>query len=99
MKKDLLANFSACLAAVFAGASWADDLEIVLRIVASVLSIAAVAVSLIFTLKAWLKKASADGKITEEEAKEAIKIAEDGLTAIKPEVDKIAETAENKEKR
>lgn len=47
-----------------------EDVELVFRIVALVLTIASIICSLIFKIIVWKKKAMEDGKIDEKEVKE-----------------------------
>ena len=83
---------------LFAGAAWLETTELVLRIIASILSVVFAVVTLILSLRAWYKKASKDGKITKAEWEEGIKTAQDGITKVSSEIDKTKETLDNKDK-
>lgn len=52
------------------------------------LSIAMTIVLMVYRIWKWYKEAKADGRITEEEIKEAIDIAQEGAEALKEDLDK-----------
>lgn len=52
------------------------------------LSIAMTVFLLVYRIWRWYKEAKKDGKITEEELKEAIDIAQEGAEALKEDLDK-----------
>ena len=60
---------------------WARIVGLVLSVIISILII-------VDKIHTWWKKAKADGKITEDEIEEGVKIIEDGAKEIKDHIDK-----------
>lgn len=60
----------------------------VFELISLILSIAISVLIIVSKLVTWIKKSSADGKITSEEIKDAIDIVNDGVDDIKNKIDK-----------
>ena len=60
----------------------------VFELISLILSIAISVLIIVSKLVTWIKKSSADGKITSEEIKDAIDIVNDGVNDIKNKIDK-----------
>lgn len=94
-----ISGLLAYVSTIFAGLSWVEEADMILKIVSSILSLVLSGISLYFLIKAWYNKAKADGKITKEEIEEGAKIAEHGVTDIKDGVDTITQTIEDSSKK
>lgn len=66
--------------------------ERIFQIISLVLTCISFALSIIFTVYQWYKKAKEDGKITKDELKELGEIAKDAITKGKDIADKIKDT-------
>lgn len=60
----------------------------ILQYISLGLTIFSVCVTIAYNIYKWYKKASADGKITEEEIKEGVDIIKDGINEAKDQIDK-----------
>ena len=72
----------------------------IFEIVSLILSIAISVLILISHIITWVKKANADGKITEEEIEELVSTTKEDIEKLKEQADEIVEISEieNKEK-
>ena len=64
------------------------QVEDILRLIGIILSVMISVLIIADKLVTWWKKSKADGKLTEDEAKEGIKIIKDGVVEIKDHIDK-----------
>ena len=60
----------------------------VFELISLILSIAISVLIVVSKLVTWIKKSTADGKITPEEVKDAVDIVSDGVNDIKNKIDK-----------
>lgn len=60
----------------------------VFELISLILSIAISILIIVSKLVTWIKKSTADGKITSEEVKDAVDIVSDGVNDIKNKIDK-----------
>ena len=60
----------------------------VFELISLILSIAISVLIIVSKLVTWIKKSTADGKITSEEVKDAVDIVSDGVNDIKNKIDK-----------
>lgn len=93
-----ISGLLAYVSTIFAGLSWVEEADMILKIVSSILSLVLSGISLYFLIKAWYTKAKADGKITKEEIGEAVDIVKDKVEDGKTAVDTIVETIDSSKK-
>jgi len=65
-----------------------EQVEEILRLIGIILSVIISILIIADKLVTWWKKSKADGKLTEDEAKEGIEIIKDGVVEIKDHIDK-----------